>query len=58
MKITVIISIYKRLDNLEVILMGLERQSFKDFEVIVSEDNDAEVTKAFIENYRKIVRFR
>lgn len=53
MKITVIISIYKRLDNLEVILMGLERQSFKDFEVIVSEDNDAEVTKAFIENYRK-----
>jgi cellulose synthase/poly-beta-1,6-N-acetylglucosamine synthase-like glycosyltransferase len=58
MKVSVIISIYKRLDNLELILMGLERQSFTDFEVIVSEDNDALETKTFLENYRKNSSFK
>lgn len=42
--ISVIISIYNRLDNLELILQGLELQTFRDFEVIISEDNNSQNT--------------
>jgi GT2 family glycosyltransferase len=47
--ISIIISIYNRTDNLELILQGLERQTVKSFEVIVSEDNNSPETAAFIE---------
>ncbi|MGL4347740.1 MAG: glycosyltransferase [Chitinophagaceae bacterium] len=53
MMVSVIISIYKKLDNLELILLGLERQSFKDFEVIIAEDNYSSNTIAFLEEARK-----
>lgn len=51
--ISVIISIYKRLDNLSLILAGLAEQTFKDFEVIISEDNNAEDTIEFVKAARK-----
>ena len=38
MRLTVIISYYKALDNLRLILKALSQQSCHDFEVIVSED--------------------
>ncbi|GHT23847.1 glycosyl transferase [Bacteroidia bacterium] len=50
--ISVIISIYKALDNLELILLALERQSFKDFEVIIAEDDDSPQTIAFLHEAR------
>jgi glycosyltransferase involved in cell wall biosynthesis len=56
-KISVIISIYNRLDNLELILLGLERQTVKPLEVIVSEDNNSPETIQFIENARKRFTF-
>lgn len=40
-KATVIISVYKKLDYLLLILDFLEKQSFKNFEVIVAEDDDS-----------------
>lgn len=46
--ISVIISIYNNLNNLELILKALEQQTVKKFEVIVSEDNNAESTATFI----------
>jgi GT2 family glycosyltransferase len=46
--ISLIISLYKRLDFLELILQSLDEQSFKDFEVIIAEDNDDPQTVDFI----------
>lgn len=46
--ISVIISIYKRLDNLELIFCGLESQTYRDFEVIVSEDNNRKETVDYL----------
>jgi GT2 family glycosyltransferase len=39
MKASVIISTYKRTDNLSLIFQALDRQTYTDFEVIVSEDD-------------------
>lgn len=39
MKLTVVVSYYKALNNLKVILNALNHQSEKDFEVILSEDD-------------------
>ena len=42
MQASVIISYYKNLPNLELVLLALEKQTAReDFEVIVSEDDDA-----------------
>lgn len=49
-KLTVIISYYKALDNLKVILEAFQHQSSQDFEVIVSEDDDNEETISFLHN--------
>ena len=45
--ISLIISVYKRLDVLELVFKGLAAQSFKDFEVILAEDDDAPQTRQF-----------
>ena len=50
--ISLIISFYKRLDFLELILQALERQSFKNFEVLIAEDNNDPETGSFIEKAR------
>ncbi len=48
MELTLIISYYRAFDNLKIILKALGNQSFKDFEVIVSEDDFNEETISFI----------
>jgi len=40
--ISVIIPIYNRKDNLRLVLAALDRQSFKDFEVVVSDDGSSD----------------
>lgn len=50
--ISVIISIYKNIENLHLILYALEQQTFKDFEVVVSEDNDAKRVSDFLAEMR------
>jgi glycosyltransferase involved in cell wall biosynthesis len=47
--ISLIISFYRRLDFLELIFQSLDKQSYKNFEVIVAEDNNDPQTIAFIE---------
>ncbi|MFK8046106.1 MAG: glycosyltransferase, partial [Crocinitomicaceae bacterium] len=49
MAISLIVSYYKNLPNLQLILEGLILQSVQDFELIVAEDDDSEETIAFIE---------
>lgn len=41
-KATVIVSIYKNLDSLELVLLALAAQTVSSFEVIISEDNNSE----------------
>jgi cellulose synthase/poly-beta-1,6-N-acetylglucosamine synthase-like glycosyltransferase len=48
MKISVIIAFYKNLPFLDVILSGLQRQTYDDFEVIIAEDDDALATKEYV----------
>jgi len=55
--ISVIISIYNRLDNLYLILSALSKQTYTDFEVVISEDRDAAETVSFIEQARKEFKF-
>lgn len=50
--ISVIISFYKRLDFLELILQSLDSQSYKDFEVIIAEDDNDPQTTEFINTAR------
>ncbi len=54
---SVIISYYKNLANLELILIALKTQSDTDFEVIIAEDDANPETEVFIENYRQKVSY-
>ncbi len=57
MELTVIISYYKALDNLKLILQSLALQSRKSFEVIISEDDYNEKTIEFISQKRNSYSF-
>lgn len=58
MKISVIIAYYKNLPALSLILQGLEKQSVKDFEVIVAEDDNEKETVKFITNQIENTSFK
>jgi len=46
--ISLIVAVYKNIDALRLVFQGLERQSFKNFEVIVAEDNNSSEMAEFI----------
>ncbi len=52
-RLSLIIAVYKNIPALDLILRGLEKQSFKDFEVIVAEDNEGLEMHHFIKNAQK-----
>jgi glycosyltransferase involved in cell wall biosynthesis len=51
--LSLIIAVYKNIPALDLILRGLEEQSFRDFEVIIAEDNDGLGMKNFIQEAQK-----
>jgi glycosyltransferase involved in cell wall biosynthesis len=51
MTTTIIIPFYKDLEALELILQALKQQSYKSFEVVIAEDDDAKETKEFLDDY-------
>lgn len=57
MDITVVISYYKALDNLKLILKALDGQSCKNFEVVISEDDNNPVTSEFISLHSHLYGF-
>src|SRR4030042_1804685 len=57
MEISVIVAYYNNLPNLEMILESLEKQIFKDFEVIVAEDDNNPDTRRFLDAIRSTHRF-
>ena len=50
MKLTIIISYYKNLNNLKLILKALNNQSVNNFEAIISEDDNNDETIDFVKN--------
>jgi glycosyltransferase involved in cell wall biosynthesis len=56
--ISLIISLYKRLDFLELIFQSLNEQSYNDFEVIIAEDDNDPQTVDFINKARLTNSFR
>ena len=58
MNITIIVSYYKALDNLKVILKALNNQSNNKFDVIVSEDDYNNETINFIKNNKTNYSFQ
>ena len=58
MQASVVISYYKNIANLEILLLALKNQSSKNtFEVIISEDDDAIETKKFISQQQALLPF-
>jgi cellulose synthase/poly-beta-1,6-N-acetylglucosamine synthase-like glycosyltransferase len=57
MKLSLIISYYKNIPALELILQALSLQSFKDFEVIISEDDNNQNTLTYINGLGKQFSF-
>ena len=55
--ISLVISFYKRIDFLYLIFLSLEKQSNKNFEVIIAEDADDIKTIAFLEKARQKFSF-
>ncbi len=58
LKASLIISFYKKLDYLKLILAGFERQTFRDFEIIIADDGSDEKIVEQIEKYSKQVSFK
>jgi GT2 family glycosyltransferase len=52
--ISLIISFYKRLDFLELILLSLDKQSFRHFEIIIAEDDNNPMTVEFLSRVRSL----
>lgn len=57
MEITIIISYYKALDNLKLVLKALNNQSSIGFEVIVSEDDHNGETISYLKKNKHLYRF-
>ncbi|MGO2356572.1 MAG: glycosyltransferase [Marinomonas foliarum] len=52
-KVSLIIAVYKRVDFLELIFKSLENQTFRDFQVIIAEDDCSPVVKRFVKEKEK-----
>ncbi len=51
MKVSLIISVYKDIESLRIVLEGLKFQSYKEFEIVISEDGLYERMREFISQY-------
>lgn len=54
MKVSVIIGVYKDLTALGLILEALRNQTYKNFQVIVAEDDDSPQTAEFLKEYKDL----
>ena len=48
MKVSIIIAVYKDIESLNLIIEALKTQTYKNFEVIVAEDNDSKEMKEYV----------
>lgn len=57
-QISLIIAVYKQINFLDIVLQSVNAQSFKDFEVVIAEDDNSEKVKAFIETQKSRYPFQ
>jgi glycosyltransferase involved in cell wall biosynthesis len=50
---SLIISVYNKVEYLELVLAGLERQSTKNIEIIIADDGSEDKMERFIEQYKR-----
>ncbi len=53
-KVSVIVPTYKDLVALKLILDSLDKQSYKEFDIIIAEDDDSAKTKEFLNKYKSM----
>jgi len=53
MKVSIIIAVYKDTQALELILKALENQTYQNFEVIISEDDNSSEVKNILKDWSK-----
>jgi glycosyltransferase involved in cell wall biosynthesis len=51
MKVSLIVSVYKDVSSLHTVLEGLRFQSYKDYEIVVSEDGKSREMQQFLHSY-------
>jgi GT2 family glycosyltransferase len=51
--ISIVISVYKKVKELEILLSALKRQTHKDFDVIIADDGSGELMRDFIIEYSR-----
>lgn len=52
MRVSLIVSVYKDVGSLRTILEALRFQTYKDFEIIVSEDGESKEMREFLQSYQ------
>jgi GT2 family glycosyltransferase len=52
MKVSLIISVYKDVVSLRTVLDGLKFQTFKDYQIVISEDGESEEMRTLVAGYR------
>lgn len=57
-KASIIVSVYKKIHDLELILTALKVQSYKDFEVIIADDGSGEKMHKFVHDFIKISPYK
>ena len=54
MKISLIVAVYKDINALQLIVKALESQTYKNFELVIAEDNNSAEMKNFIDSISSI----
>ncbi len=54
MKVSIIIAVYKDIESLDLMIRALKKQTYKNFEVIVAEDNNAIEMKDYISSIKDL----
>lgn len=54
MKVSIIVAVYKDIQALDLIVKALEHQTYKNFELVVAEDNNAQAMRNYIDSIMTI----
>ena len=56
-KFSLIVAMYKKIDFIDLVLTSINRQSYRDFEVIIAEDDNCDSVRQFLEQKKKDLSF-
>ena len=52
LKVSLIVAVYKDIEALNLIIQALKTQTYKNFEVVIAEDNDSIIMKDYVSNIK------